>query len=172
MGRRRSLKTKVISILIIDSGIHICKLLLFTHILPCIWFISHLQLPVLPADESNCISLRRVLLVITITPAVFCVDLTLNSHDGEVVDTARRFILFCRAKTKVYKIRFWINPCPFSVVSVHRTKPSASGLHVLTQRVVLNTMFHAPMERFQLELIYFYYPFFHRRPTQHPKKPV
>ena len=31
---------------------------------------------------------------------------------------------------------------------------------------LLNIMFHAPMGRFQLELIYFYYLFFHRRPIQ------
>ena len=32
--------------------------------------------------------------------------------------------------------------------------------------ILLNIMSHAPVGRFQLELIYFYYPFIHRSPIQ------
>ena len=40
----------------------------------------------------------------------------------------------------------------------------AYGAQRLT--ILLNIRFHAPMERFQLELYYFYCHFFHRPPTQ------
>jgi hypothetical protein len=40
------------------------------------------------------------------------------------------------------------------------------GLITLVILILLNIMLHAPIERFKLELIYFCYLFFHRRPIQ------